>query len=180
MSFQQRGGFSLNRNQKTDLVNALHNTFNGSASVVIVHCVGLTVAESTDLRLKMREANCNFKVTKNRITKIALKDTQHEEAISLFSGQTGVALSKDPITLAKTLVNFQKKNDMLKIVGGVMDSKVLAPEDVAKIATLPTLDEARAKIAAILQTPAQQLISILLAPGAKIANLAHAKSLKKD
>jgi large subunit ribosomal protein L10 len=140
----------------------------------------LNVNQLDDLRNQMREAGALLKVTKNRITKIALKDTQHEEAISLFSGQTGVALSKDPITLAKTLVNFQKKNDMLKIVGGVMDSKVLAPEDVAKIATLPTLDEARAKIAAILQTPAQQLISILLAPGAKIANLAHAKSLKKD
>ena len=85
-----------------------------------------------------------------------------------------------PITLAKTLVNFQKTNEMLKIVGGVMDSKVLAPEDVAKIATLPTLNEARAKIVGILQTPAQQIISILLAPGAKIANLAHAKSLKID
>ena len=89
-------------------------------------------------------------------------------------------MSKDPISLAKTLVNFQKKNEMLKIVGGIMDSKVLAPDEVAKIATLPTLDEARAKIVGILQTPAQQLISILLAPGAKIANLAHAKSLKID
>jgi large subunit ribosomal protein L10 len=148
--------------------------------MMIYHYHGLNVNQLDDLRNQMREAGALLKVTKNRITKIALKDTQHEEAISLFSGQTGVALSKDPITLAKTLVNFQKKNDMLKIVGGVMDSKVLAPEDVAKIATLPTLDEARAKIAAILQTPAQQLISILLAPGAKIANLAHAKSLKKD
>ena len=170
----------MNREQKTNYVSSLKESLNNNEAMMIYHYQGLNVNQLDDLRNQMREAGALLKVTKNRITKIALKDTQHEEAISLFSGQTGVALSKDPITLAKTLVNFQKKNDMLKIVGGVMDSKVLAPEDVAEIATLPTLDEARAKIAAILQTPAQQLISILLAPGAKIANLAHAKSLKKD
>jgi len=170
----------MNREQKSSYVSSLKESLNNNEAMMIYHYHGLNVNQLNDLRNQMREAGALLKVTKNRITKIALKDTQHEEAISLFSGQTGVALSKDPITLAKTLVNFQKKNDMLKIVGGVMDSKVLAPEDVAKIATLPTLDEARAKIAAILQTPAQQLISILLAPGAKIANLAHAKSLKKD
>ena len=170
----------MNREQKSNYVSSLKESLNNNEAMMIYHYQGLNVNQLDDLRNQMRTAGALLKVTKNRITKIALKDTQHEEAISLFSGQTGVALSKDPITLAKTLVNFQKKNDMLKIVGGVMDSKVLAPEDVAKIATLPTLDEARAKIAAILQTPAQQLISILLAPGAKIANLAHAKSLKKD
>ena len=170
----------MNREQKTNYVSSLKESLNNNEAMMVYHYQGLNVNQLDDLRNQMREAGALLKVTKNRITKIALKDTQHEEAISLFSGQTGVALSKDPITLAKTLVNFQKKNDMLKIVGGVMDSKVLAPEDVATIATLPTLDEARAKIVAILQTPAQQLISILLAPGAKIANLAHAKSLKKD
>ena len=170
----------MNREQKTNYVSSLKESLNNNEAMMIYHYQGLNVNQLDDLRNQMREAGALLKVTKNRITKIALKDTQHEEAISLFSGQTGVALSKDPITLAKTLVNFQKKNDMLKIVGGVMDSKVLAPEDVAQIATLPTLDEARAKIVGILQTPAQQLISILLAPGAKIANLAHAKSLKKD
>jgi large subunit ribosomal protein L10 len=170
----------MNRKEKTEYVTSLKETLNNNAAMMIYHYQGLNVNQLDELRKNMREAGALLKVTKNRITKIALKDTQHEEAISLFQGQTGVALSKDPISLAKTLVNFQKKNEMLKIVGGIMDSKVLAPDDVAKIATLPTLDEARAKIVGILQTPAQQLISILLAPGAKIANLAHAKSLKKD
>ena len=170
----------MNRKEKTEYVTSLKETLNNNAAMMIYHYQGLNVNQLDELRKNMREAGALLKVTKNRITKIALKDTQHEEAISLFQGQTGVALSKDPISLAKTLVNFQKKNEMLKIVGGIMDSKVLAPDDVAKIATLPTLEEARAKIVGILQTPAQQLISILLAPGAKIANLAHAKSLKKD
>ena len=94
----------------------------------------------------MRAAGALLKVTKNRITKLALKETSYSEAENLFTGPTGVALSKDPITLAKILVNFQKANDKLKIVGGIMDTKLLAPSDVAEIATLPTLDEARAKI----------------------------------
>lgn len=170
----------MNREEKSTYINSLKESLNANSAMMIYHYQGLNVTQLDDLRKKMREAGALLKVTKNRITKIALKDTQHEEAIYLFTGQTGVALSTDPITLAKTLVNFQKSNDMLKIVGGVMDKKVLAPADVAKIATLPTLSEARAKIVGILQTPAQQIISILLAPGAKIANLAHAKSLKKD
>jgi large subunit ribosomal protein L10 len=170
----------MNKEQKINYINTLKQTLNENAAMMIYHYQGLNVNQLDELRKKMREAGALLKVTKNRITKIALKDTQHQEAISLFSGQTGVALSKDPITLAKTLVNFQKNNEMLKIIGGVMDAKVLAPEDVAKIATLPTLSEARAKIVGILQAPAQKIISILLAPGAKIANLAHAKSLKKD
>jgi large subunit ribosomal protein L10 len=128
----------------------------------------------------MREAGALLKVTKNRITKLALKETTHSEAENLFSGPTAIALSQDPITLAKILVKFQKTNQKLKIVGGIMDKKLLAPADVTEIAKLPTLDEARAQIVGILQAPQQKLISILLAPGRKIANLAHAKSLKKD
>ena len=170
----------MNREEKNTYITSLKESLNANSAMMVYHYQGLNVNQLDDLRKKMREAGALLKVTKNRITKIALKDTQHEEAIALFTGQTGVALSKDPITLAKTLVNFQKTNEMLKIVGGVMDSKVLAPEDVAKIATLPTLNEARAKIVGILQTPDKQIISRLLAPGTKIANLELAKSLKID
>ncbi|MEY3191589.1 MAG: hypothetical protein RL305_188, partial [Pseudomonadota bacterium] len=93
-------------------------------------------------------------------------------------GPTAIACSKDPITLAKTLVNFSKSNEKLKILGGLMDEKLLEPSDVAHIATLPTLNEARAKIVGILAAPAQKIVSILLAPSAKIVNLMHAKNLK--
>ena len=148
--------------------------------MMVYHYEGLNVNQLDELRDKMREVGALLKVTKNRITKLAIKATTHSEAENLFSGPTGIALSKDPITLAKILVKFQKTNEKLKIVGGIMDNKLLAPTDVAEIAKLPTLDEARAKIVGILQAPQQKLISILLAPGRKIANLAHAKSLKKD
>ncbi len=120
-----------------------------------------------------------FKITKNRITKIALKDTPKKDLEKYFNGPTAAAISSDPISTAKILTKFSKSNNKLKIIAGFMDGKVLDEKEVSIIATLPSLDEARAKIVGILASPAQKLVSILLAPGSKIANLARAKSLKK-
>ena len=170
----------MNRTEKTTYISSLKKDLENNNAMMVYHYEGLNVTQLDELRDQMRQAGALLKVTKNRITKLALKDTSYSEAENLFAGPTGVALSKDPIILAKILVKFQKTNEKLKIVGGIMDSKLLAPADVAQIATLPTLDEARAKIVGILQAPQQKLLSILLAPGRKIANLAHAKSLKKD
>jgi large subunit ribosomal protein L10 len=170
----------MNRSDKTNYISSLKKALESNNAMMVYHYEGLNVNQLDDLRDQMRQVGALLKVTKNRITKLALKDTSYSEAENLFSGPTGVALSKDPITLAKILVKFQKSNEKLKIVGGIMDKKLLAPADVAQIATLPTLDEARGKIVGLLQAPQQKLLSILLAPGRKIANLAHAKSLKKD
>ena len=170
----------MNRIEKKNYINSLKKDFESNDAMMIYHYEGLNVKQLDELRDKMREAGALLKVTKNRITKLALKETTHSEAENLFSGPTAIALSQDAITIAKILVKFQKTNQKLKIVGGLMDKKLLAPADVTEIAKLPTLDEARAQIVGILQAPQQKLISILLAPGRKIANLAHAKSLKKD
>jgi len=170
----------MNRIEKTNYINSLKKDLESNDAMMIYHYEGLNVKQLDELRDKMREAGALLKVTKNRITKLALKETAHLEAENLFSGPTAIALSQDPITIAKILVKFQKTNKKLKIVGGIMDKKLLAPADVNEIAKLPTLDEARAQIVGILQAPQQKLLSILLAPGRKIVNLAHAKSLKKD
>ncbi len=170
----------MNKQEKITYINNLKKDLDNNPALMVYHYDGLNVKQIEDLRKKMRESGAILKVTKNRITKIALKETPHKVAENLFTGQTGIALSKDPITLAKVLVKFQKDNTALKIVGGIMESKLLSPAEVSEIATLPTLEEARAKIVGILQAPAQKLLSILLAPGAKIANLAHAKSLKTN
>ena len=119
-----------------------------------------------------------FKITKNRITKLALEGSKFQKLENLFTGPTAVALSEDAITSAKILTKFAKTNSNLKIIGGIMEKEPLSVEDVEKIATLPTLNEARAKITGILTSPAQKIMSILLAPGAKIAILALAKSKK--
>ena len=151
--------------------------FANNESVLVTHYQGLTVNQIDSLRNEMRTHGILFKITKNRITKLALKDTKCKDLSNLFTGPTAVAFSKDAISSAKILTKFAKENKSLKIIGGIMGNDVLDVKDVAKIATLPTLEEARAKIASILQTPAQKIISILLAPGLKIAILA---SLKKS
>ena len=166
----------LSKDQKKDYINEMKTFLNTSDSVLVTHYQGLTVNQLDELRSEMRKHGIMFKITKNRITKLALKDTKCKDIADLFSGPTAVALSKDAISSAKILSKFSKDNQNLKILGGLMGKDILKREDVLKIATLPTLNEARAKITSILQSPAQKLVSILLAPGSKIAILALEKS----
>ncbi len=126
----------------------------------------------------MREHGIIFKITKNRITKLALEKTKCKDISKLFIGPTAVAMSEDAITSAKILTKFSKENENLKILGGIMGGDILGVAEVKNVATLPTLDEARAKIVGILRSPAQKTISILLAPASKIAILALEKSKK--
>ena len=166
----------MNKDQKKKYITEMQDFFNTNDSVLVTHYQGLTVKQLDELRTEMRKYGIIFKITNNRITKLALKDTKCKNITDLFSGPTAVALSKDAITSSKVLSKFSKNNQSLKILGGFMGKEVLKLEDVLKIATLPTLDEARAKITTILQSPARKLISILLAPGLKIAILAFKKS----
>ncbi len=168
----------MNKQQKKDYVEEMKKVFTSNEAIMIAHYQGLNVNELDKIRDEMRKSGIFFKVTKNRITKIALKDTKYKELEKFFSGPTAAAISSDPIMSAKILAKYAKTGSKLKLVAGYMDGKVLGAEDVAKIATLPTLDEARAKIVGILSTPAQKFLSILLAPGSKIAILAHEKSKK--
>ena len=168
----------MNKQQKKDYVEEMKKVFTSNEAVMIAHYQGLNVNELDKIRDEMRKSGIFFKVTKNRITKIALKDTKYKELEKFFSGPTAAAISSDPIMSAKILAKYAKSGSKLKLIAGYRDGKVLGAEDVAKIATLPTLDEARAKIIGILSTPAQKFLSILLAPGSKIAILAHEKSKK--
>ena len=168
----------MNKEQKKNYISEMTSQFENSKAVMITHYQGLTMPQLDELRSKMREHGIVFKITKNRITKIAIKDTPVKDLEKFFTGPTAAAISSDPITTAKILTKFAKSHDKLKIVAGFMDGKVLDQKEVSIIATLPSLEEARAKIVGILATPAQKLVSILLAPGSKIANLARAKSLK--
>jgi large subunit ribosomal protein L10 len=152
--------------------------FDRSESVIVTHYQGLTVSQLDDLRKKMRERGIKFKITKNRISKLALEKTKCKDISNLFSGPTAVALSEDAITSAKILSKFSKENENLKILGGIMGNDILDVAAVQNVATLPTLDEARAKIVGILRSPAEKIVSILLAPASKIVILALEKSKK--
>ena len=168
----------MNKEKKQTYIKEMKSFFAKTSSVFVTHYQGLTVKEIDKLKAEMRKHGIMFKITKNRITKLALEGTKFKKLENLFTGPTAVAFSEDAITSAKILTKFAKSNSNLKIIGGIMEEEPLTVEDVEKIATLPTLDEARAKITGILTSPAQKLISILLAPGSKIAILAHAKSKK--
>ena len=168
----------MNKEQKQNYIKNMTAEFENSEAVLVTHYQGLTVKQLDDLRKQMREHGIKFQITKNRITKLALKNSKCKNLTDLFTGPTAVALSKDAITSAKILTKFSKENKSLKILGGIMGEEVLDVVGVANVATLPTLDEARAKIVGILRSPAQKIASILLAPASKIAILALEKSKK--
>ena len=168
----------MNKDKKKTYIEEMKSFFKKTNSVFVTHYQGLTVKQIDKLREEMRKHGILFKITKNKITKLALEGSKFKKLENLFSGPTAIAFSEDAITSAKILTKFAKSNSNLKIIGGIMQEEPLTVEDVEKIATLPTLDEARAKIVGILVTSAQKIISILLAPSEKIAILAHAKSKK--
>ena len=168
----------MNKEQKKNYITEMTANFENSEAVLVTHYQGLTVKQLDELRKQMREQGIQFKITKNRITKLALEKTKCKDLANLFTGPTAVALSKDAISTAKILTKFSKENNNLKILGGIMGKEILDVAAVANVATLPTLDEARAKIIGILRAPAQKIVSILLAPASKIAILALKKSKK--
>ena len=168
----------MHKDKKKSYIEEMKSFFSKTSSVFVTHYQGLTVKQLDNLRKQMREHGIKFQITKNRITKLALKNSKCKNLTNLFNGPTAVALSKDAITSAKILTKFSKENTKLKILGGIMGDEILDVAAVANVATLPTLDEARAKIVGILRSPAQKIASILLAPASKIAILALEKSKK--
>jgi len=167
---------SVNRQEKAELIETLQSTLNASATVVVTHQVGMTVAESSDLRLKMREAGAGFKVTKNRIAKLALKGTAYEDLDSMFTGPTAIGTSADPVAAAKALVDFAKDNDKLTIVGGSMDGKTLDKAGVEALAKMPSLDELRGRLVGLVQAPAAKLARVTQAPAGKVARVVQARA----
>ena len=168
----------MNKERKKNYITEMTAQFEKSEAVLVTHYQGLTVKQLDELRSKMREHGIKFQITKNRITKIALENSRCKDIANLFTGPTAVALSDDAISSAKILTKFSKDNKNLKILGGIMGKDILDVEAVQNVATLPTLEEARAKIVGILRSPAQKIASILLAPASKIAILALEKSKK--
>ena len=168
----------MNKEKKQSYISEMTTQLDKSEAVIVAHYKGLSVKQLDELRKRLREHGIIFKVTKNRITKLALEKTRCKDLANLFTGPTAVAMSEDAITSAKILTKFSKENDNLKILGGIMGNDILDIAGIKNVATLPTLDEARAKIVGILRSPAQKVASILLAPAQKIAILSLEKSKK--
>ena len=166
----------MKRSEKKDFVQKLKDEFNNSTSVIVAQYSGLTVNESESLRKEMRANGAKFKVTKNRLTKLAIADTQFKDISDLFQGPTAVSYSSDPVAPAKVSVTFEKKFDKFKIIGGSYDGKKIDRDKIDFLATLPSLDELRGKLIGLITTPAQKIASITVEPGAQIARLLSSKS----
>ncbi len=163
---------------KQQWIDATSADVKDTGIVLVAHYKGLTVAEITDLRVKIRAAGANFKVTKNLLVKRALAGTNYESIASLFKGPTAVAYSNDPTSAAKALNEFAKKNQKLVLVGGAFGNTVLDKAGIQQLADLPSLDELRAKIIAMLQTPATRIAGVLQAPAGQLARVFGAYATK--
>ena len=168
----------MDRAQKAEFVSQLNRNFNEVSVVVVTRNLGLSVAQSSDLRVKMRAAGASYKVSKNRLAKIAVKDTPYEGISELLTGPIGLATSPDPVAAAKVAVDFAKTNDRFEIVGGAMGTTALDVNGVKALAALPSLDELRAKIVGLVQAPATKLAQLANAPAAKLARVFGAYAAK--
>ncbi|HMT48169.1 MAG: hypothetical protein RL702_1309 [Pseudomonadota bacterium] len=167
----------MDRSQKADSVAQLNATFNEAGVVVITRNLGLTVAQSTVLRGKVREVGASYKVAKNSLAKLAIKDTAYEGVGEFLTGPTAIATSVDPVAAAKAVVEFAKTNDKLEIVGGAMGGMVLNADGIKALASMPSLDELRGTLIGLVQAPATKIAQLTTAPAAKLARVfgAYAK-----
>ncbi|NVD45264.1 50S ribosomal protein L10 [Qipengyuania atrilutea] len=169
----------MDRSQKTDAVAQLNAIFNEVGVVVVTRNLGLTVAQSTDLRTKMREAGAAYKVAKNRLAMRALKDTQYEGLSDLLTGPIALGYSEDPVAAAKAAVEFAKTNDKLEIVGGSMGGQMLDEAGVKALASMPSLDELRGTLIGLVNAPATKIARVVSEPANKLARVFGAYGAKE-
>tara|TARA_Y100001001_G_C7956757_1_gene291010 strand:- start:58 stop:570 length:513 start_codon:yes stop_codon:yes gene_type:complete len=170
----------VNRAQKSEAVEQLQQTFGDSEIVVVCHYKGLTVSQLTEFRSKLRAEGGSFKVTKNRLAKIALAGTRYEGLTEYFTGPTGIATSKDPVVAAKVAQNFSKDNENLIILGGALGDKPLDQAGVEQLSKLPSLDELRGKLVGLIQAPATKIAGVLQAPAGQLARIMGAQGAKTE
>ncbi len=170
----------MDRVAKEQMVSDLHSVFDGANVVVVTHYSGLTVGELGVLRGQMREAGARFKVTKNRLTRLALAGTKFEGLSDMFTGPTAIAYSEDPVAAAKAAVNFSKENAKLIVLGGGMGEEMLDVDGVKALATLPSLDELRGKLVGLINSPATKVAGVLQAPAGQLARVMSARAKQSD
>jgi large subunit ribosomal protein L10 len=171
---------AVDRAQKSELVASLNQVFKDTGVIVVAHYAGLSVADMTAFRARMREAGASVKVAKNRLAKLALKGTDAETISDLFTGPTVIAYSSDPVAAPKVAIDFAKSNEKLVILGGAMGSTSLDSDGVKALASLPSLDELRGKLVGLLATPATRVAQVLAAPAGQVARVVGAYAEKGE
>lgn len=170
----------MDRAAKRELVTGLHRVFKDAGVVVVAYYAGLTVAQMTDYRRRVKEAGGTVKVAKNRLAKLALRDTDPAGMADLLKGQTCLAYSKDPVAAAKVAVRYARENDKLVILGGAMGKSILDSGGVKALADLPSLDELRGQLIGLIQAPMAKIARVVNEPGGKLARVIQAKAAKGE
>lgn len=165
----------MDRSQKEELVSQMRQTLESASSIIVTRQVGLTVSEVTNLRCQMREAGAEFKVMKNTLAQLAVKGTKMEGLAGFLQGPTALAYSTDPVGAAKVISKFSNSNDKLSVVGGYLDGHILDQNGVKALASLPSLDELRSKIIAVISTPATRLAVLTKEPATCVARVLAAR-----
>ena len=168
----------MDRAQKAESIETLKGVFADAGAVVVTHNLGLTVAEMTDLRARLRKEGAALKVVKNRLAQKALNGSIGEQGDALFKGPVAIAYASDPVSAAKITTQYAKDNDKFKVIGALMGQQVLDQKAVSALATLPSLDQLRAKIIGLLQAPATKVAGVLQAPAGQIARVIGAYAAK--
>lgn len=166
------------RSEKPVAVEEIVNIYKESPSVIITHYHGLTVSQVSSLRELLKSKEAGFKVVKNTLAKIAANQTGLDNIANLFAGPTAIVYSKEPVEMAKLVVNFAKANDNLKIIGGIVDNHVLDEHSIKELSKLPSLNELRGKIVGLLQAPATKVVGVLQAPSSSMARVIQAHASK--
>jgi large subunit ribosomal protein L10 len=169
---------AMDRAQKQEAIESLKSDFAGAGAVVVTHYMGLTVAEMTDLRGRLREQGAQLKVVKNTLATKALDGSIGEQGDALFKGPVAVAFAPDPVSAAKVATQYAKDNDKFVVVGGLMGQQVLDKGSVTALAALPSLDQLRGKLIGLLQAPATKIAGVLQAPAGQLARLMSAYAAK--
>lgn len=169
----------MDRTEKRELVASLATTFGETSFVLVARYVGMTVAESTNLRRRMRDAGASYQVTKNLLAARALEGTRFDGLQPLLKGPTALAWSRDPVAVAKTASDYAKTNDKFVILGGALGAQMLDAAGVQSLAALPSLDALRGKLLGLIQAPATRIAGVLQAPGGQVARVLAAYA-KKD
>ncbi len=179
MEDQQRRR-NLDRTEKREFVAMLAAVFAETSMVVVTRNDGMTVAQVTDLRRRMRAAGANYKVAKNRLASLALDGTRFDGIAPLLRGPTALAWSADPVAVAKAATEFAKTNEKLVILGGALGAQTLNADGIRALAELPSLDALRAQLLGLLAAPATRLAGVIAAPGGGLARVIGAYARKDE
>ena len=168
----------MDRAQKQEAIETLKGVFDTSGAVVVTHYLGLTVAEMTDLRGRLRNEGAKLQVVKNTLVQKALGGAIGEAGDALFKGPVAIAFAPDPVSAAKVATQYAKDNEKFTVVGGLMGQQVLDQASIKALASLPSLDQLRAKIIGLLQAPATKIAGVLQAPAGQLARVFNAYATK--